>query len=135
MGNRFFTKGQQKAQQEINQKLQNAGIILNSEDDVIRRAESGLISPDIAAGMLDHLTPQASLRLKTALVKAAKGGRVQNASKASLIAGLPAHIKNHPKFQEYVREAEHQDGSGYWRYFSSSKELQEDFERYISFGG
>jgi hypothetical protein len=34
---------------------------------------------------------------------------------------------------EYITEAEHQDGVGYWDQFASVMEAVEDFERFVAF--
>jgi hypothetical protein len=50
----------------------------------------------------------------------------------------PIDSKNTDKFanfgdmlREYINEAEHQDGDGYWDNFNSLKEVLEDIQRYF----
>lgn len=38
----------------------------------------------------------------------------------------------HPRAEEYIREAEHQDGEEYWENFANREEVLEDFARYIA---
>lgn len=44
-----------------------------------------------------------------------------------------ARIGNLDKVDEYVGEAEHQDGYGYWNQFATAAELIEDFDLYCEY--
>lgn len=36
------------------------------------------------------------------------------------------------KYEAYVKEAEHMDGSGFWKHFSNTEEAFEDFLRHYA---
>jgi len=40
---------------------------------------------------------------------------------------------HHPRAEEYIQEAEHQDGAGYWDQFADSTEMWEDFRLYLTY--
>ncbi len=53
------------------------------------------------------------------------------ARKHALLLALPDSVKFHKKWDEYVSEAEHGDGMGYWDNFRSAKGVAADFKLYV----
>lgn len=55
------------------------------------------------------------------------GWIVAGSVKESLFRELPVSVTKHPRWTEYVDEAEHGDGLEYWLNFKNAKAIETDF--------
>lgn len=46
---------------------------------------------------------------------------------------LIARYRDHASLPEYISEAEHQDGPGYWDQFATAEDLYYDFDLFVTF--